>query len=122
MNVYRRPGLTALEQVFFLARPAGFEPATRCLEGSCSVRLSYGRSKRNCARRRSRDGYTKVAVCGTLTPRHLGKRQAVSPERLPNRREYRTLPSAVEFLQVGQLNHRISAARFTSSESECAPL
>ncbi len=24
-------------------RPAGFEPATRCLEGSCSVRLSYGR-------------------------------------------------------------------------------
>ena len=25
------------------ARPAGFEPATRCLEGSCSVRLSYGR-------------------------------------------------------------------------------
>jgi hypothetical protein len=28
-----------------LARPAGFEPATRCLEGSCSVRLSYGRSE-----------------------------------------------------------------------------
>ena len=27
-----------------VARPAGFEPATRCLEGSCSVRLSYGRS------------------------------------------------------------------------------
>ncbi len=25
------------------ARPAGFEPATGCLEGSCSVRLSYGR-------------------------------------------------------------------------------
>ena len=34
----------ATEQVFELARPAGFEPATRCLEGSCSVRLSYGRS------------------------------------------------------------------------------
>ena len=27
----------------YCARPAGFEPATRCLEGSCSVRLSYGR-------------------------------------------------------------------------------
>jgi hypothetical protein len=27
------------------ARPAGFEPATRCLEGSRSVRLSYGRSQ-----------------------------------------------------------------------------
>jgi hypothetical protein len=25
------------------ARPAGFEPATHCLEGSCSIRLSYGR-------------------------------------------------------------------------------
>src|SRR5437763_852080 len=33
MNVYRRPGLTALEQAFQKARPAGFEPATRCLEG-----------------------------------------------------------------------------------------
>src|SRR5438876_5588393 len=62
-----------------LARPAGFEPATRCLEGSCSVRLSYGRSKRNCARRRSRDGHTKVAVCRPLKPRHLGKRLAASP-------------------------------------------
>lgn len=31
------------EQVMLaLARPAGFEPATRCLEGSCSIRLSYG--------------------------------------------------------------------------------
>ena len=28
------------------ARPAGFEPATRCLEGSRSIRLSYGRSRR----------------------------------------------------------------------------
>jgi hypothetical protein len=25
------------------ARLAGFEPATRCLEGSCSIRLSYRR-------------------------------------------------------------------------------
>src|SRR5215469_3233835 len=27
----------------WLARLAGFEPATRCLEGSCSIRLSYRR-------------------------------------------------------------------------------
>ena len=32
-----------LTSCFRRARPAGFEPATRCLEGSCSVRLSYGR-------------------------------------------------------------------------------
>jgi hypothetical protein len=26
-----------------MARPAGFEPATTCLEGTCSIQLSYGR-------------------------------------------------------------------------------
>src|SRR5450432_3807527 len=26
-----------------MARPAGVEPATSCLEGRCSIRLSYGR-------------------------------------------------------------------------------
>ena len=28
-----------------LARPAGLEPATSCLEGKCSIQLSYGRSQ-----------------------------------------------------------------------------
>lgn len=28
-----------------MARPAGLEPAAYCLEGSCSIQLSYGRSK-----------------------------------------------------------------------------
>src|SRR3546814_5739336 len=27
-----------------MARPAGFEPATTSLEGSCSIQLSYGRA------------------------------------------------------------------------------
>ena len=28
----------------YLARPAGLEPATTSLEGSCSIQLSYGRA------------------------------------------------------------------------------
>jgi hypothetical protein len=27
----------------WMARPAGLEPATLCLEGRCSIQLSYGR-------------------------------------------------------------------------------
>jgi hypothetical protein len=62
--------------------------------------------ERNCARRRSRDGYMKVAVCRPLTPCHLGKRQAASPPRTPNRRDYLTPPSAVETLRADQPNQR----------------
>lgn len=32
-----------LAEVFWLVRLAGLEPATGCLEGSCSVQLSYRR-------------------------------------------------------------------------------
>ena len=39
-----------------MARLAGFEPATGCLEGSCSVLLSYRRRVCNFARPRSRGG------------------------------------------------------------------
>jgi hypothetical protein len=28
-----------------MVRPAGLEPATTCLEGRCSIQLSYGRSE-----------------------------------------------------------------------------
>ena len=40
--------LVAGEQVLkeILARPAGLEPATPSLEGSCSIHLSYGRVDR----------------------------------------------------------------------------
>ena len=40
---WRCVGKTAGQPASQPARPAGFEPATRCLEGSCSIRLSYGR-------------------------------------------------------------------------------
>jgi hypothetical protein len=33
---------------FWLARLAGLEPATGCLEGSCSIQLSYRRPRQFC--------------------------------------------------------------------------
>ena len=32
--------------LILLVRPAGFEPATLCLEGRCSIQLSYGRASK----------------------------------------------------------------------------
>ena len=120
MNACRRRACMASEQVFELARPAGFEPATRCLEGSCSVRLSYGRSKRNCARRRSRDGYTKVAVCRPLMPCHR-KTASRQSRGLPSRRGYLTLPSGVELLQADQLDQRIACGAIGQLRVEARP-
>jgi hypothetical protein len=40
-------------------RLAGFEPATRCLEGSRSIQLSYRRRTPYCARSRSRVGHSE---------------------------------------------------------------
>lgn len=33
-----------LQGLKYLARPEGIEPSTKSLEGSCSIRLSYGRN------------------------------------------------------------------------------
>ena len=35
----------SIKPIAKLARPAGFEPATSSLEGSCSIQLSYGRAR-----------------------------------------------------------------------------
>jgi hypothetical protein len=48
------------------ARQAGLEPATRCLEGSRSIRLSYWRIGEHCARQRSHAGYAQIALCRTV--------------------------------------------------------
>jgi hypothetical protein len=57
-GIETRNGLKIAVTTFRLeVRPAGFEPATLCLEGRCSIRLSYGRTlsvvaSHNLARRR----------------------------------------------------------------------
>ena len=41
------PKFIIQKRLMLLARPLGFEPKTLCLEGRCSIQLSYGRSQRN---------------------------------------------------------------------------
>ena len=53
-----------------LARPAGFEPATRCLEGSCSVRLSYGRPEISVAGEYHASATYGSQCVATSTPRN----------------------------------------------------
>src|SRR5580700_8578276 len=58
-----------------LARLAGLEPATGCLEGSCSIQLSYRRLGPHCARCRSRTehalSFRVPAFCGPIAYRHV---------------------------------------------------
>ena len=43
-------------------RPAGLEPATPCLEGRCSIRLSYGRKMQK-AKSKGKIGLTFLHPC-----------------------------------------------------------
>src|SRR5260221_5799547 len=54
-------------------RLEGLEPPTGCLEGSCSVRLSYRRLVCNCACPRSRVGNMRAA--SRTSPPRLGRRR-----------------------------------------------
>src|SRR5215472_9926530 len=103
-----------------LARPAGFEPATRCLEGSCSVRLSYGRSNvivygedHATATRRSQC----VSALKAAPPR---KTLAASPEdSQPQRVPHPGL--FVEFVQADQLNRRVARGPIGQLRVEMRP-
>ena len=88
------------------ARPAGFEPATRCLEGSCSVRLSYGRSRVS-LHGEDHTKATRRSQCVSLDavpPREMTGRPSRGP---PTARGYLKLPSSVEHLQFYQQNRQL---------------
>ncbi|GEM_PF-2870308 len=74
----------AHHNLFFMARPAGLEPATLGLEGRCSIRLSYGRL------------YKMVGVDGFEPPTHCS--QSSCATRL------RYTPTVVNHLPVKALN------------------
>ena len=42
-TIWRSNQLSYTHHINLVVRPAGLEPAAYCLEGSCSIQLSYGR-------------------------------------------------------------------------------
>ena len=57
-----------------LARPAGLEPATSCLEGRCSIRLSYGRTAYKVGRGRG------IRTPDPLLPKQMRYQTAPCPD------------------------------------------
>ncbi len=52
-----------------MASPAGVEPATTCLEGRCSIQLSYGLSGEEQTMKQSNmEGPTRVQYAGRSIP------------------------------------------------------
>ena len=45
-TIWRSNQLSYTHRIIQVARPKGLEPLAHCLEGSCSIRLSYGRTLR----------------------------------------------------------------------------
>ena len=52
------PITTLISGVKQMARPKGLEPLAYCLEGSCSILLSYGRINKKMKRNRNRTRVT----------------------------------------------------------------
>ena len=68
-----------------VAIPAGFEPATLCLEGRCSIRLSYGTSVVAAARRNA----TRIPSDTPSPPRRQAHRAALKAGLFRPRRRLR---------------------------------
>src|SRR4051812_36993418 len=62
-----------------LACPEGLEPPTCCLEGNCSIQLSYGQRGSSIRRRSGRGG--GIRTRDLLVPNQLRYQAALRPER-----------------------------------------
>src|SRR5438132_14251087 len=62
-----------------MACPEGLEPPTCCLEGSCSIRLSYGQ-RGPCGRGREDGRGEMIRTSDPLLPKQLRYQAALHPE------------------------------------------
>ena len=118
MNRPRQPVICSLS-CYFAGAPGRIRTRDPLLRRQLLCPAELRALERNCAWPRSHDGYMKVAVCRTAKPPPLGQ-QAVDPEDSPTAKAYPNPPSLVEFVEPGQLRHRITGSQIDHLRVEVA--
>ena len=116
------PGDHAFPQVRArFARPAGLEPATACLEGRCSIQLSYGRPPQFGRSKRT----ARLCVVRTKRYRRRSSRAdlswsrwtAKSPRQRAHRSRPLTCPTSAAIRRAGRRCCARTAARYRTARS-----
>jgi hypothetical protein len=107
MNAKGQPRRARADLALWSSAPGRIRTRDRLLRRQLLCPAELRAPEGNCVRRRSRDGYARVAVCRafeTVPPREIASRQ---PRGLPSVRGYLNLPSAMEPGEPDQLPNRV---------------